>query len=384
MDDWKSKAEIIIIGGGILGTSIAYHLSKRGQKGIILLEKEYLCEGSTGLSVGGFRQQFSTPANILLSKETLQQFKNFQEQFGVDIDLHQVGYLFLSIRQESWQELKKGVKIQHEYSVPVEILSPEEILHRWPYLKTDDLIGGTFCAEDGYADPYMVTMAFARAARKNGVLIQEKTRVLGIQIENSQVQGVVTSRGKVSTACVVNVAGPWGAEVSRLAGIELPVKPFRRQVFAIFCPDEVPVPVPMIINADKRHYFRGESKGILSGMSDLNELSSFNLQTDMEFMERVTEQLIYRAPVMSGSKMIRGWAGLYAITPDENPIIGKIDRFDGFYCAVGFSGHGFQHGPSVGRILSDLILDGNVSFDLSPFHFRRFEKEIQSGESRAV
>lgn len=384
MADWKSTAEIIIIGGGILGTSIAYHLAERGQKNIILLEKEYLCEGSTGLSVGGFRQQFSTPANILLSQETLRQFKNFPEKFGVEIDMHQVGYLFLSTKQKKWLELMKGVNIQREYSVPVEILKPEDIGYRWSFLNTEDLKGGTFCAEDGYADPFMIAMAFAKAAKGKGVLIQEKTRVDGIQIENNRVRGVTTSRGRISGSCLINVAGPWAGEVARMAGLELPVNPFRRQVFAVTLPEALPIPVPMIINIDNRHYFRGESKGILTGMSDLSEPPSFKLQTDTTFMHKVVEQLVFRAPIMSESKMVRGWAGLYAITPDENPIIGKIEEIDGFYCAVGFSGHGFQHGPAVGRFLSNLILDGQSSFDLSPFHYRRFQKKTICREGGAV
>ncbi len=384
MRDWKNTADIIIIGGGIVGASIAYHLATRAQKDVILLEKEYLCEGSTGLSVGGFRQQFSNPANIRLSQETLNGFKHFKEDFGVDIDMHQVGYLFMAREKDIWDDLKNGVQIQKKYSVPVELLSPEEISHRWPYIKTQDLLGGTFCPEDGYADPYPVTMALARSAQSRGVHIIEKTRVTDLGVERGQVKGVKTTRGDISAPIVINAAGPWGGEVSRMAGIKLPVRPYRRQVFIISCINQIPGPVPMVIDLDSRHYFRGESKMILTGMSDLNEPSSFNLLVDQEFMVKVIEALVYRAPILANSRLIRGWAGLYAITPDENPIIGTITEIEGFYCAIGFSGHGFQHGPAVGRILSELICDGKTDFDLSPFAHDRFGKINLPGEKQVV
>ncbi len=384
MKNWKNTAEIIILGGGILGTSVAHNLAKKGQKQVVLLEKEFLCEGSTGLSVGGFRQQFSTPANILLSRESVQLFKHFEDEFGVEIDMNQPGYLFLAREAQTWKDLKNGVRIQEKYSVPIERLSPEEINHRWSYIKTRDLLGGTFCPEDGYADPYLVTMAYAKEAKKQGVLILENTEVTGILVKHGRVSGVDTSIGKILAPRVFNVAGPWGGKVARMVGLDLPVLPYRRQVFVITCSKDIPQPVPMVIDMDMRHYFRGESSMILTGMSDLEEPSSFNLQVDQTFMIKVVEALVQRAPVMADSKMIRGWAGLYAVTPDENPIIGEVDIVDGFYCAIGFSGHGFQHGPAVGRILSELILEGKTDFDLSPFAYDRFGKTNLPGEKRAV
>ena len=377
-------AEIVVIGGGILGTSIAFNLAGRGQKDVVLLEKTYICEGSTGLSVGGFRQQFSTPANILLSQESIKRFCCFEDEFGVKIDLHQPGYLFLARESREWESLLKGVELQLKYSVPVEVLTPDEIEYRWPYLNTGDLKGGTYGPEDGYADPYLVTMAYAGEARKRGVLIQEQTEVTDILFKNGRIHGVDTTKGRVLSPCVVNVAGPWAGEVFRMSGIELPVLPCRRQVFVVSCPRQVHQPVLMVIDMEKRHYFRGESSMILTGMSDLEEPPGFNFHVDDAFMGMVVETLVKRVPKMAESRMIRGWAGLYAVTPDENPIIGRCGELEGFYCAAGFSGHGFQHGPAVGRILADLILDGKTEFDLSPFIYDRFQKENLTGEWHAV
>lgn len=384
MKSWNKTAEIVIIGGGIMGTSVAFHLAQKGQKEVVLLEQNYICEGSTGLSVGGFRQQFSTPANILLSQESLKRFHHFKDEFGVEIDLHQPGYLFLARESRDWENLLKGVKIQREYSVPVEVLSPEEIAYRWSYLNITDLEGGTFGPADGYADPYLVTMTYAREARQRGVLIQEQTKVIDILVRNGSIRGVETTKGRISTPCVINVAGPWAGKVAHMSGLDLPVLPYRRQVFVISCPKDIRQPVPMVIDLKMRHYFRGESSMILTGMSDMEEPSSFNLHVDEVFMGKVVETQVLRAPAMAESRMIRGWAGLYAVTPDENPIIGKCGEFDGFFCAAGFSGHGFQHGPSVGRILAEIVLDGKSDFDLSPFALDRFEKKKESEERQAV
>lgn len=384
MSRWKRTAEIAVIGGGILGCSTAYHLAKRGQKEVVLLEKDLLAQASTGLSVGGIRLQFSHPANIRLSQETLCLFEHFEEEFNVDIGFYQVGYLFMLQKKNTWEDFLSSVELQRQFNVPVEILSPEEIKHRWPYLEVSDIQGGTFCPKDGYADPHNVAMAFANKARKLGVRIEEKTKVTGIRVESSRVKGVETTKGPISAPIVVNAAGPWGGEVARMAGLEFPVKPYRRQVFMTKAFDAISKPIPMVIDFDALFYFRGEGPGLITGMSDRDEPPSFNTHVDWNFLEKVIEKAVHRAPVLEKAKILRGWGGLYAITPDENPIIGMMSQVKGFFCAIGFSGHGFQHGPAVGRILSELILDGYTDFDLTPFAYDRFGKIKEGGEKRAV
>lgn len=370
----RFNAKIIIIGGGIMGVSTAYFLAKRGQRDVILLERDLLAQASTGLCVGGIRQQFSHPANILLSQETIRQLRGFEREFHTKIDFHQTGYLFLTKEQPTWEAFGACVKIQHQYGVPVEVLSPEEVKHRWPYLEVENLKGGIFGPEDGYVDPYDVTMAIANKTRKMGISILERTEVTDIFLENGRITGVETSQGPISSKIIVNAAGAWGGEIARMAGIELPVQPYRRQVFITKAFNAIPRPVPMIIDMDTQFYIRGYAPGILMGMTDLDELPSFHTHVDRSFMEQVTAAALERVPVLKQAEILRGWGGLYAMTPDENPIIGEIPGIKGFFCATGFSGHGFQHGPAVGRILSELILDRNTSFNISPFNYDRFKK----------
>lgn len=367
-----------------MGVSAAYHLAKRGITDVVVLEKDLLAQATTGLSVGGIRQQFSHPANIRLAQHSIRVFEHFKDEFGVDINFRQAGYLFLARGRETWDDFLSSVKTQRGYSVPVEVLSPEEIKRRWPYLNVSDLKGGTFGPEDGYADPYLTAMGFANLARKLGIRIEEKTEAISIRLSGNKAQGVETTRGPISANVVVNTAGPWGGEVARMAGLDLPVNPFRRQVFMTKPFDAIQKPVPMIIDQDVTFYFRGEEPGILMGMSDQDEPSSFNTHVDRSFLEKVIEAAVYRAPILEKAEILRGWGGLYTITPDDNPIIGEAPGLEGLFCAVGFSGHGFQQGPAVGLILSELITDGHTNFDIAPFSYDRFEKVKQEGERRVV
>ena len=373
-----------IIGGGIMGASTAYHLARRGCTDVVILEKGFLAQASTGLSAGGIRQQFSHPANIRLSQEAVHLFEHFKDEFGVDINFHQVGYLFLAQSEATWQEFLANVAVQRALNVPVEVLTPDEIKYRWPYLTVDDLRGGTFGPKDGYADPYSVAMAFAAEARRMGVHIEEQTEVTGMQIEGGRVLGLETTRGPLSSPVVINVAGAWGAQVAKMAGVDLPVVPYRRQVFITEAFEAIPKPVPMILDIEPAFYFRGEGPGLLMGMSDQEEPPSFNTNVDYHFLERVIETAVRRAPILEGAEILRGWGGLYDITPDDNPIIGPLPRVEGLYCAIGFSGHGFQQGPTVGRVLAELILDGQTDFDLSPFAHDRFDHLQGKGETRVI
>jgi sarcosine oxidase subunit beta len=384
MVDWKGSADVAIVGGGIMGCSTAYHLACRGCTDVVILERDLLAQASTGLSAGGIRQQFSHPANIRLSQEAVRVFERFEDEFGVDVGFHQVGYLFLAQSEEVWQEFRRNVEVQRQHHVPVETLSSAEIKHRWPYLNVEDILGGTFGPEDGYADPYMAAMGYASAARRLGVRIEEKTEVTGIRIAGGRVQGVETTQGPVSAPVVVNVAGAWGAQVAQMAGHRLPISPVRRQVFVTDAFPNLPKPVPMILDIEPAFYFRGEGPGILMGMSDPDEPPSFCTHWDYPFMERVIEKAMHRAPVLEQARITRGWGGLYDASPDDNPIIGALPVAEGFFCAVGFSGHGFQQGPTVGRILSELILYGRTDLDLSPFAHDRFEKVSGKAETRVV
>lgn len=366
-----------------MGLSTAYHLAEKKCRDVAVLEKELLAQASTGLSVGGIRQQFSHPANIRLSQESVKVFADFQHQFGVDINFRQVGYLFLTEREDIWKEFSTAVKTQRELGVPVEVLSPGEIEKRWPYLNTDGLRGGTFGPEDGYADPYQAAMGYAKACRNSGVVIEEKKEVTAIITRNGRVTGVQTPKGNISSPVVVIAAGAWAAQAGKTAGLDLPVTPYRRQVFMTKEFDAVPKPVPLVIDQDTAFYFRGEDPGLLMGMSDPDEPPGFHTHVDRNFLEKVIEAAVHRAPVLEKARILRGWGGLYAVTPDDNPIIDSLP-VEGLYCAGGFSGHGFQHAPAVGRVTADLILKKRTDFDLEPFRYDRFEESPGDGEKRVV
>lgn len=367
-----------------MGASIAYHLARRGCIDVVVLEMDLLAQASTGLSAGGIRQQFSHPANIRLSQESVRVFERFESEIGVDIGFRQVGYLFLASSAAQWVEFLGSVQTQRSHHVPVEELTPDEISYRWPYLEVADLWGGTFCPEDGYADPYLAAMGFASAARRMGARFEENTEVTGIRADSDRVLGVDCTQGAVSAPVVVIAAGAWSGQVSRLAGLDLPIRPYRRQVFMTKAFDEIPKPVPMILDVEPAFYFRGEGPGILMGMSDPDEPSSFATHVDYSFIEKVVRAAVHRAPILEMARLLRGWGGLYAITPDNNPIIAELTGVEGLFCAAGFSGHGFQQAPSVGRILSELILDGGTSFDLSPFSHDRFEQSQGTAETRVI
>jgi sarcosine oxidase, subunit beta len=379
----KKTADVIIIGGGIIGLSIAYHLAEKEAGNITVLERDLLAQASTGLSLGGIRQQFFHPDNIQLSQASLKVFENFKRDFGVDINFRQAGYLFLIQQPDTWTDFLSAAELQKELGVPIEVLSPEEIKKGWPYINTEGLQGGTFGSADGYADPYQAAMGYAKACRNLGVSIREKTEVIDLMIDNGQVSGVETSSGNISAPVVVNAAGAWAAQVGKMAGVDLPVNPYRRQAFMTKAFDLIPKPVPLVIDQDKAFYFRGEDPGIIMGMSDHDEPSSFRTHTDREFLERVIEAAVLRAPVLEQARIMRGWGGLYAITPDSNPIIDALP-IEGLYCAIGFSGHGFQHGPAVGQIMADLILKGEASFDRKPFLYKRFDKPLATGEKSVI
>jgi sarcosine oxidase subunit beta len=376
--------DIAIVGGGILGLCTAFYLAQLAPLKIFLLEKDLLAQASTGLSVGGIRQQFSHPSNIRLSQMTLELFSRFEETFGQPLEFHRVGYLFLAEQMQTWDFFLESVRTQQELGVPVEALSPHTIQKRWPFLNTDDLQGGTSCAEDGYADPYSVAMAFAEAARTLGVSIQENAKALEVLTENGRVLGIRTTKGNVAAPIVINTAGAWAAELAATAEIRLPVKPYRRQVYVTRRFEGIPRPLPLIIDQDSLFYFRSEGEGILMGMTDPDEPSSFHTHVDRDFLENLIGAAIRRAPILTRAEILRGWGGLYAVTPDENPIIGQLGELDGFFGAVGFSGHGFQHGPAVARLLSELILTGKADFDLRPFSYARFTRPAGPGEKRTV
>lgn len=370
----RDTADVVIIGGGIIGLSIAYHLALKKAGRVLLFEKGQLGEGSTSRCVGGIRTQFSTEINIRFSLESLKTFEKFEEEFGIQSGFKRIGYLFLASTEEEVRIFKKNIKIQRQFHIPVEFLNRNEIQRRWPYLRTDDLLGGTYCHLDGYAGPHEVLSGFIKGAKRAGIKIYEGREVTEIFSSKGKVIGVKTTGGEVHCPIVVNAGGAYAASIGRMADIEIPVKPLRRQIF-ITAPfhltDRI---IPLTIDFHRGWYFRKELEGfLLSG--PLDQEPSFNLTIDYEARAKVSEDAIHRVPVFKKARIAMGWAGLYEISPDQHAILGKVPEVEGFILANGFSGHGFQHSPAVGRVIAELIIDGKATtIDISPLSLERFKK----------
>jgi len=369
----EKTADIVIIGGGIIGVSIAYYLAQRRARGVVLLEKGMLGEGSTAKCAGGIRAQFSTEINIRFSLESFKTWDRFEELTGMDLGFKEVGYLFLAMTEEEWAIFKANADLQHRFGIPVELLSPGEIHYRWPYLKVDDLQGGTFCSWAGYAGPYEALSGFAKGSRQGGVKIYEGTEAQAILKEGSKIVAVRTSRGDIFSPIVVNAAGPYAGEVGKMAGIEVPVQPYRRQLFFTAPFPWISDPIPLVIDFHRGWYFRREGPGLLlSGPKD--PFPSFNTNVDYEAMVEVAENSIYRVPLLEKAQINRGWAGSYEISPDNHAILGETPEVKGLFLANGFSGHGFQHSPAVGQVMADLILGESPFMDISCLSIERFRK----------
>jgi sarcosine oxidase subunit beta len=371
----EKTADVVIVGGGIIGVSIAYHLALKKAGRIILLEKGQLGEGSTSRCVGGIRTQFSTEINILFSLESVKAFERFEEEFGIDPEFKRIGYLFLATTELEIEIFKANVKLQRRLGIPVELLNPDEIKARWPYLRVDDILGGTFCPWDGYAGPNEVLSGFVSGAKRAGVRIYEGAEVVGISMMRAKVQGVKTRLEEISTPMIINAGGPFASSIGEMAGVEIPVKPLRRQIFITAPFHLTDQTVPLTIDFHRGWYFRQEMSGLLIS-GPLDGEPSFNLSVDYESMAEASENAMYRVPVLEKARIANGWAGLYEISPDHHAILGKVPDVEGFILANGFSGHGFQHSPAVGKVIAELVTEGKAkTIDIAPLSIERFEKD---------
>jgi sarcosine oxidase subunit beta len=364
-------ADIVIIGAGIIGCSLAYHLILQGASRVVVLEKDLICSGSTGKSAGGIRQQFATELNIRLSLESIKMFHRMPEELGVDPGFRQVGYVFMASTPAELSLFRTNAELQQRFGIPVQIISTDEIHRLVPYVRLDDILGAAYCPTDGYAAPYEVTMGYAAMARRRGVAIREQCAVTRVLRGGNGVFGVETATGPIHAPVVVNAAGPSAGLVGQMAGMDVPVKPYRRQIFTTLPVPEFSSEPPLMIDYHRNWYFRGELGGCLfSGPKD--EESTFNTNVDWEHVAESVERAVGRVPILAEAEIHRGWAGLYEISPDNNAILGAVPDLPGFFVAGGHSGHGFMHGPITGKLMAELILSGHPSLDISPLSIERF------------
>jgi sarcosine oxidase subunit beta len=381
-----SRADVVVVGGGVVGASTAYHLAAAGVERVVLLERaDAFATGSTGACAGGFRHQFSSRINIELSLASVPMILGFTQEHGLPLDVVQDGYLFLVRDEPAWSGFRAGAEFQRSLGVDTQLLSAEEAAAVSPGIAIHDLVGATFCADDGIADPSGLTQGYATLARGAGAELLLGVEAIGIEVAGDAVTGIRTTDDVISSPVVVNAAGPWAGTLAATAGVSLPLEPIPRMVVTTGPFPGAPARRTLVIDAATSYYFHKEGDGVLTGMGGRDERPSFSTEVDRRFIE---EELLPTAvrvfPPIEQAGLVSTWAGLYEMTPDRHPIVGE-SPIAGLYLANGFSGHGFQHAPVIGKLLAELIVDGRArTVDISSLGLDRFERGDLVVEGRVV
>ena len=326
MSELPSKAQVVIIGGGIIGAAIACYLTRKGIRDVLVLEQgEIGAQGATSACLGGLRTQFSTRINIKFSLISREVFRRFKDEFGVDPSFKPLGYLFLATTPEQWKVFEQTKRLMEKLTLPVELLTPGEMARRWPFIRGDDLIGGSYSENDGFYSPMEILRAFVKNARQGGAVFLENVSVSGISISNQTIDGIQTQTGNsIKPGMVVNAAGPWAGQVAAIAGLELPVGPLKRHLFFTDIFDKIPNVLPMIIDVNSGWYLKREGSGLILGGPTGEK--SFNPHVDFDAEEWTAAQSLHRVPALEHARIIRGWVGHYEMTPDHHAVIGSWIR----------------------------------------------------------
>jgi sarcosine oxidase subunit beta len=384
MNKIEQKADVVIIGGGVNGCSLAYQLAKKDKK-VVLLEKSYLCSGATGRCGAGIRQQWSTKENAELAIKSVKIFERLEKELGQDIGLRQGGYLIAVHDKKDMKQAEKNVDMQKELGLDVSILTPDEILKIVPILNVKGMkaIGATFCPTDGHVDPFKTTHAYAKAAEENGAKLYKFTCVTDIKIKNKRIESVTTDKGTIKTNTVVNAAGAWSKQISDMVGIKLPNKPFRKEILVT---ERVkPMFKAMVISFKDGIYFSQQDEGqILGGIPIPNERAGYLTYPTFDFIHHMSKTITRYAPSLKYVNVIRQWTGYYDVTPDARPIIGETVKLKGFIQCNGFSGHGFMLSPMVTKLLTDFIVDGKSPDILKSLNLDRFKDKTTIKEVSVV
>jgi sarcosine oxidase subunit beta len=368
------SADVVIVGGGVVGTSAAFHLAEAGAK-VVLLERDQLGSGSTSKAAGGFRTQFSDPLNIEIARRSAAAFKAFDTRPGWDIGLHAVGYLFLFTNEGHVSAFAESTALQNELGLETRMVTPQEAKELSPLLEIDDVIAASYSPQDGHATPEAVVMGYAYGARELGAHLRTNLTVDRIQTRDAKIEAVHAGDVTVRTDTVICAAGAWSRACGELVGVELPVTPLRRQVLFTEPMTDLPKSLPLTIDFETTFYYHGEGPGLLMGLSDPNEQpGNFSTETTDDWIPALLEIASKRAPRIANTGIRGGWAGLYDMSPDHNAIIGEAESVSRFLYATGFSGHGFLQGPATGELLRDLVLQRPTFADIAPLGVERFQR----------
>lgn len=364
---------MLIIGGGVIGTSCAFHLAEAGVRDVVLVERAELGSGSSSRAAGGVRAQFSDVINVRLAQRSLNAFAEFGRRPGAEIGFHQVGYLFALTREEDVEAFERGVARQSELGVPSRMVDAATVRKLCPLLRVDDVLAGAFSPSDGHATPDSVVQGYAAGARAHGAVLRSRCEVREIVVEHGSIQAVETSSGTIDTGTVVCAAGAWSRACGELAGVELPVTPLRRGVLFTEEIQELPARIPMTIDFATSFYFHREGPGILMGMAAPGEQPGFDADAGDDLVPALLEVAERRAPTLARVGIKGSWSGFYEMTPDHNALIGEAE-VSRFLYATGFSGHGFLQAPAVGEVVRDLVLGREPFVDVSPLSAERFAR----------
>lgn len=371
----RDSASVVIVGAGIVGSSIAYHLSARGCTDVIVLEKaDTEVTGSTARSAAGVRHQFASEVNIRLSLYSIERLKRFTEEVGGYSGLKQIGYLLLLSEETRWRQYQQSVALQNSLGVSSRVLSPADVLALMPCTNIDGLLGATYCPDDGHCDPHGIATGYLTAARLRGVELKRATPAIGIRTAAGRVLAVDTPTGSIACETVINAAGPWAGRVGALAGLRVPVQPYRRCIYMTEPLPSLP-DYPFVIDTESGFYMRPEGDKLLIGVTNEDEPPGENLAVDWDWLETVLERGVSRFPFLETVGIVRRncWAGLYENTPDHLPVLGRHPELNNYIDASGFSGHGVMHSPATGMLIAEETLDGCAhSINIDDLRITRF------------
>ncbi len=368
------KTDVAVIGGGVVGLSVAYNLAKMGMEKVVVLEKRYLGAGSSGRCAGGIREQFSTEPMIKLARKSLDMYEKLSDELNFNILFRQGGYLFLAYNEDDMRDIRDNVKLQNSLGVGSRIITPDEAKEIFPELNTDGMVGGAFNRRDGVAFPFPVVWGYARAGERLGVEIRKFAEVKEIVTENGSVKGVTTGEEKIECDFVVNAAGGWSKNIYEMAGLKSFNIPVKHEILAT--EPLKPFLEPMVVNISAGLYFNQSMRGEIIGGIGIHKEASTDMSSSFEFMKKFAKEIVRLVPRVKGVKVLRQWAGLYDMTPDAQPVLGETE-IEGFVQANGFSGHGFMLAPVVGELIAKLITTGKTDPLIKPFQMERFRDGIK-------